>query len=169
MEISSFVKYLYPFLLFKMSEILGSVQTTFSKLKIQSSWVISPRFWSRWDCWVTGARYGLVDPDLTKDQDFHFNHQDFPGFRMDVHPDVFNSFPDGDSPFVLQQTNVIYKVIGALYNEVTDILACFYRNHWLLVMASLRRRQCLLARLIAMLSLRRWQCLLARLIAMCTG
>jgi hypothetical protein len=46
--------------------------------------------------------------------------------------------------------NVIYKVIGMLYNEVTDILAWFYHTHWLLVTASLQRRQCLLARLIAM-------------------
>jgi hypothetical protein len=37
--------------------------------------------------------------------------------------------------------NVIYKIIRMLYNEVTDILACFYRNHWLLVTASLQRRE----------------------------
>jgi hypothetical protein len=33
--------------------------------------------------------------------------------------------------------NIIYKIIGTLYHEVMDILACFYRNHWLLVTASL--------------------------------
>jgi protein-S-isoprenylcysteine O-methyltransferase Ste14 len=91
---------------------------------------------------------------------------------MDMHPDVYNdgdSFPDGDSPFALQQTNVIYKVIRMLYNKVTDILACFYHNHWLLVPVSLQHWQCLLTGLIAMLSLWCWQCLLARLIAMCTG
>jgi hypothetical protein len=36
--------------------------------------------------------------------------------------------------------NVIYKIIGTLYNEVMDLLACFYRNHWLLVTASLWRQ-----------------------------
>jgi hypothetical protein len=35
--------------------------------------------------------------------------------------------------------NVIYKIIGTLYNKVTDILACFYCNHWLLVTVSLWR------------------------------
>jgi hypothetical protein len=43
----------------------------------------------------------LVDPDLKKDRDFHFKNRDFPGFRMDVHPDIFNdggSFPDADPP-----------------------------------------------------------------------
>jgi hypothetical protein len=40
-------------------------------------------------------------PRSHKNQDFHFKNRDFPGFRMDVHPDVFNdggSFPDADPP-----------------------------------------------------------------------
>jgi hypothetical protein len=36
--------------------------------------------------------------------------------------------------------SVIYKIIGTLNNEVTDIIACFYHNHWLLETASLWRR-----------------------------
>jgi hypothetical protein len=88
-----------------------------------------------------------------KKQTFILITRSFLGFGMDIHPDIYNdggSFPDADSPSALQQRNVIYKVIGTLYNEVTDILACFYRYHWLLVTVSLRHRQCLLARLIAM-------------------
>jgi hypothetical protein len=36
--------------------------------------------------------------------------------------------------------NVICKTIGMSYNEVTDMLACFHHNHWLLVTVSLWRQ-----------------------------
>jgi hypothetical protein len=95
---------LFPAQITSMSSIqshrlLGGVQTTFLKLKNWSLWVMRPKFWSRWDCWVTGARSGLDNPDLKKISSFILITKTYPGFPMDVHPGMENDdggFPKAD-------------------------------------------------------------------------